>query len=118
MTSTVRESKSTSTPSGYRVSQALRSSQGQDGAIVLNVRSGHMFSINCVGSLILAVLKEKPGIPEDEIAELIGKEFDLSPETAQKDLRRFLQKLIQHQLIETGLRDESPEQCRHDASRA
>src|SRR5712691_8274913 len=41
----------------YRVSDGVRSTHGQDGAIVLDVQQGHMFNLNPVGSRILELLE-------------------------------------------------------------
>jgi hypothetical protein len=45
----------------YRVSDSVRSTHGQDGAIVLDIRQGQMFNLNFVGSRILELLKEGSG---------------------------------------------------------
>ena len=41
----------------YTVSEAIRSTHGEDGAIVLDIRQGQMFNLNFVGSRILELLE-------------------------------------------------------------
>ena len=53
----------------HRVSDTVRSTHGQDGAIVLDIRHGQMFNLNFVGSRILELLKDGSAQPQivDEI---------------------------------------------------
>ena len=82
----------------YRVSNAVRSTHNQDGAIVLDVRKGQMFNLNFVGSRILELLKS--GSAESAIVDEISQEFGISRDLAENDVREFLQKLKKCQLIE------------------
>jgi len=90
----------------YRVSDTVRSTHGQDGAIVLDIRQGQMFNLNFVGSRILQLLKA--GATELEIIREIGQEFRISPDLARSDLLEFLRTLEQHQLIENHDRNGKP----------
>lgn len=82
----------------YRVSEGLRSTHGQDGAIVLDVRQGQMFNVNFVGSRILELLKS--GASESQILDVISREFDVSRDIAESDLREFIETLTKHRLVE------------------
>lgn len=82
----------------YRVSEGVRSTHGQDGAIVLDIRQGQMFNLNFVGSRILELLEA--GEPESAIVERISQEFKVDGGTAERDLREFLETLRQHHLLE------------------
>ena len=82
----------------YRVSNSVRSTHNQDGAIVLDVRQGQMFNVNFVGSRILELLKV--GSTESEIVEQIGREFGVGRELAENDVREFLQNLKKCHLVE------------------
>ena len=82
----------------YRVSNAVRSTHNQDGAIVLDVRQGQMFNVNFVGSRILELLKV--GSTESEIVDEIGREFGVGRELAENDVREFLQNLKKCHLVE------------------
>jgi hypothetical protein len=82
----------------YRVSNALRSTHNQDGAIVLDVRQGQMFNLNLVGSQILELLKN--GSTQSEIVHEIGREFSVGRELAENDVLEFLQNLKKCHLVE------------------
>jgi Coenzyme PQQ synthesis protein D (PqqD) len=81
----------------YRVSESVRSTHGQDGGIVLDVRQGQMFNLNLVGSRILELLKQ--GFTESAIVEEISQEFLVSHNTADKDMRDFIRSLQSHNLV-------------------
>src|ERR1700684_3181733 len=101
---TVRSKHSTSiTKTGdgaamYRVSDTVRSTHNPDGAIVLDVRQGQMFNLNLVGSRILELLKS--GSAESAIVDEISREFDVSRDLAENDVREFLQALKKCHLVE------------------
>jgi hypothetical protein len=82
----------------YRVSNTVRTTHNQDGAIVLDVRQGQMFTVNLVGSRILELLKS--GSTESAIVDEMGREFGARRELAENDVREFLQSLKKRQLVE------------------
>ena len=82
----------------YRVSNTVRSTHNQDGAIVLDVRQGQMFNLNFVGSRILELLKS--GSAEPAIVDEISREFSISRDLAENDVREFLQTLKKRHLVE------------------
>ena len=82
----------------YRVSNTVRSTHNQDGAIVLDVRQGQMFNVNFVGSRILERLKN--GFTESAIVDEVSREFDISRDLAENDVRDFLQALKKCHLVE------------------
>jgi hypothetical protein len=82
----------------YRVSDTVRSTHNQEGAIVLDVQQGQMFSLNFVGSRILELLKS--GYTELGIVDEIGREFGVRRDLAENDVREFLQTLKERQLVE------------------
>ena len=82
----------------YRVSDTVRSTHTQDGAIVLDVRKGQMFNLNFVGSRILELLKS--GSSESVIVDEISREFGVGRELAENDVREFLQSLKKCHLVE------------------
>jgi hypothetical protein len=82
----------------YRISESVRSTHGQDGAIVLDIRQGQMFNLNLVGSQILELLKT--GATESIIVEEISHEFEVSRDVAESDVREFIESLQQHHLLE------------------
>ena len=82
----------------YRVSNTVRTTQNQDGAIVLDVRQGQMLTVNFVGSRILELLKS--GASESAIVDEISREFGVRRELAENDVRELLQNLKKWQLVE------------------
>jgi hypothetical protein len=82
----------------YRVSEGVRSTHGQDGAIVLDIRQGQMFNLNFVGSRILQFLKG--GSTPPEIVDEIVREFDIGRDRAETDVNEFLQTMKTNRLIE------------------
>jgi hypothetical protein len=81
-----------------RVPDDVRSTHSQDGAIVLNIQHGQMFSLNIVGSKILDLLKR--GYAEPHIAEEISREFGVSRDITDADVREFIRMLTEHHLLE------------------
>jgi len=81
-----------------KLSDEVRSTHGQDGAVVLDIRGGQMFRLNLVGSRILELLQS--GLAESTIADQISREFCIDHATAVRDLEAFLSDLERHRLIE------------------
>ena len=84
----------------YRVSEGVRSTHGQDGAIVLDVQQGQMFNLNLVGSRILELLEK--GSAESDIVNVISRDFNASREVVENDVREFIESLKQHKLVADG----------------
>jgi len=81
----------------YRVSEGVRSTHGQDGAVVLDVQQGQMFNLNRVGSRILELLES--GSAESDIVNVISHEFNNSREVVEKDVHEFIESLRKHKLV-------------------
>jgi len=81
----------------YRVSDGVRSTQGQDGAIVLDVQQGQMFNLNRVGSRILELLES--GSAESDIVNVISQEFNGNHEVVESDVCEFIASLRKHKLV-------------------
>jgi hypothetical protein len=82
----------------YRVSEGVRSTHGQDGAIVLDIRQGQMFNLNLVGSRILELLET--GATEAAIVDKISQKFEVRRDLAESDVREFIESLKQHRVLE------------------
>jgi hypothetical protein len=82
----------------HRVSNAVRSTHNQDGAIVLDVKQGQMFNLNFVASRILELLEK--GYTESGIVDEISREFGVSQDLAENDVHEFLQNLKKCHLVE------------------
>lgn len=90
----------------YRVSDTVRSTHGQDGAIVLDIRQGQMFNLNVVGSRILELLKNESTQPT--IVDEIVREFGVGRDRAEKEVQEFLETLMQMRLVEQVRPHETP----------
>lgn len=82
----------------YRVAESVRSTHGQDGAVVLDIRQGQMFNLNFVGSRILELIEA--GANETRIVDEISQKFAVSRDVAQSDVREFIESLTHHHLLE------------------
>jgi hypothetical protein len=82
----------------HKISHAVRSVHGLDGATLLDIRQGQMFNLNPAGSRILELLKD--GSSELQIVNVISREFNVVAEVAENDLREFLQTLKTYNLVE------------------
>jgi len=81
----------------HRVSEGVRSTHGQDGAVVLDVQQGQMFNLNRVGSRILELLES--GSAEPEIVNVISQEFRTSREVVENDVSEFIESLSKYKLV-------------------
>jgi len=82
-----------------KVSESVRSTHGQDGAIVLDVQQGQMFNLNLVGSRILELLEQ--GSSEAAIVDVVSREFNADIEIVRNDVREFLDALKRYKLLKT-----------------
>ena len=82
----------------HKVSEAVRSTHSQDGAIVLDIQQGQMFNLNLVGSRILELLEA--GTTESLIADEISREFEVSSDVVNQDMHDFINALEEHGLVE------------------
>jgi hypothetical protein len=79
------------------VSDGVRSTHGQDGAIVLDLQEGQMFNLNLVGSKILELLER--GLTEPDIVDAITREFNTTREVVERDVREFIESLKNCKLV-------------------
>ena len=82
----------------YWVPDDVRATHNEDGAILLNVRHGQMFSANRVGSAIFQLLKA--GCDEAAILAEITRKFGIGEEVVRSDLRDFVAALTKCHLLE------------------
>ena len=94
----IQQSQQVGGSSMYRVCDTVRSTHSQDGAIVLDIRRGRMFNLNFVGSRILELLKS--GSTECATVDQMSREFGISRELAENDVREFLHSLKNCHLVE------------------
>jgi hypothetical protein len=84
----------------YRIRQPILHTRLENESVLLNLDSGRYFSLNSVGSRILSLLIEGPRTVE-ELGTNILREYPVSRETAEKDIRELIQNLVEHGLLET-----------------
>jgi hypothetical protein len=81
----------------YRIAESVRSTHSQDGAVVMDVRQGQMFNLNLVRARILALLKSES--TESAVIDEISREFDVSREIAEHDVKEFIGTLRERRLL-------------------
>lgn len=81
-----------------KLSEHVRSTHSQDGAIALDILHGQMFRLNVVGSRMLELLKQ--GMTEAQIADAISRDSGAPGEIVAIDLREFLNHLERNHLLE------------------
>jgi Coenzyme PQQ synthesis protein D (PqqD) len=81
-----------------KLSEHVRSTHGQDGAVVLDIREGKMFRINLVGSRIVELLRME--LSESELVRKLAVEFAAERATVTTDVREFLEQLRQQHLLD------------------
>jgi hypothetical protein len=86
-----------------RVSEHVRKTLSQDGAIILDVRHGRIFTLNLVGSKILELLEHR--YTNAQIAEQLSREFGIGTDVAMRDIEEFLGTLEKHHLIDARSSD-------------
>lgn len=83
-----------------KISEHIRSTHSQEGAVVLDILHGQMYRLNLVGSRMLELLKQ--GHTEPQIAERVSQEFGVGREIVASDLQEFLTHLKRNRFLETG----------------
>ena len=80
-----------------KLSEHVRSTHNEDGAVVLDILHGQMFRLNLVGSRMLELLKL--GRSEREIANQVSQEFCIGREIVTSDFKEFLAHLEKYHLL-------------------
>jgi DNA-binding CsgD family transcriptional regulator len=80
-----------------KISENVRTSHAQDGAMLLDVSQGKIYGLNPVASRILRLFVE--GLNQEQIQSEISREFKTDHETVRKDVTAFLAQLAKHRLI-------------------
>jgi hypothetical protein len=81
-----------------KIAEGVRSTHNPDGAVVLDIHQGQMFTLNVVGSKILAMLER--GCPETQMVEEISGKFRIRRDIVERDVREFLECLEKHRLLQ------------------
>ena len=89
----------------WKISDDVRSTETQDGSILLDVHHGQMFCLNLVGSKIFELLAR--GYDEARIAEEISSAYGVARDIASGDVREFLDALNRHHILQPFRRNGS-----------
>lgn len=82
----------------YRVSESVRITFSDDGAIVLAIHTGKVLRSNPTGSLVLQYLQQRATV--SEIIAAVSSRFGLSLSVAATDVSEFLETLEKLALVE------------------
>lgn len=82
-----------------KISEYVRTTITQDGAVLMNIKGGSMLTLNPTGSIIWQQLCE--GRTHEQIAARLASEFGIPPEQACADVNEFLEQLEAQHLIES-----------------
>lgn len=82
------------------ISCTVRRTQTQDGALLLEIEQGQMFSLNPVGSKILELVGS--GRNEHEIATEVSALYGADIDVVRADVREFLEALGRHGILQPG----------------
>jgi hypothetical protein len=82
------------------ISQAIRKTHTPDGAVLLDVERGEMFSVNASGSKILELLGK--GLDEAAVAVEISALCSVDLDQVRADLHEFLEALNRHHIFSEG----------------
>jgi hypothetical protein len=82
----------------FRVPDSVKSTETQDGAVLLDVKQGLCFSINPVGMLVWKRVRD--GCTTTQIAQYLAETFSISPEQARNDTQEFLHELMEKRLVQ------------------
>lgn len=80
-----------------KISEHVRTTITQDGAVLMNVKGGHMITLNPTGAIIWQQLSE--GRLPEQIADHLSAEFGIPQEQALADVHEFLEQLEAQHLI-------------------
>lgn len=81
----------------YKVSEGVRSTHGQDGAVVLDIQQGQMFNLNLVGARILQLLEARTH--ESAIVDEISREFGADRDVVSEDVQEFVRVLKERRIL-------------------
>jgi len=81
-----------------KISEHVRTTITQDGAVLMNIKVGNMVTLNPIGSVIWQQLSD--GRSPEQIAARLASEFGLSREQTSADVNKFLEQLEAQHLIE------------------
>jgi hypothetical protein len=82
-----------------KISEHVRTTITQDGAVLMNIKGGSMLTLNATGSIIWRQLSD--GRTPAQIAAQLSSEFGIPLADASADVKAFLEQLEAQHLIES-----------------
>jgi Coenzyme PQQ synthesis protein D (PqqD) len=82
------------------ISGTIRRTETPDGAVLLDVERGQMFSVNSIGSKILELVGKGSG--EAAIAAQLSATYEADLEQVRADVHEFLEALSRHHILGEG----------------
>jgi len=83
-----------------KIPEHVRTKITQDGAVLMNIKGGHMVTLNPIGSIIWQQLSD--GQSAEQIAARLASDFGIPREQASADVNEFLEQLEAQRLIESA----------------
>jgi hypothetical protein len=81
-----------------KISEHIRTTTTQDGAVLMNIKGGQMITLNPTGSIIWQQLRN--GRSREQIAERLTSDFGIGRDQALADVNEFVGQLEAQHLIE------------------
>jgi hypothetical protein len=83
--------------SSIQIPPSVRSVFSEDGAVVMEIKQGLMYTSNPVGGRIFELLSQ--GQTPEQVVATVSRECDVEPAMVHRDLEGFLEELSSYGLI-------------------
>jgi hypothetical protein len=80
-----------------QIAPSVRSVFSQDGAVLMEIKQGLMYTSNPVGGRILELLSQ--GSSPEQVVESVSCECEVEPEMVRKDLEAFIEQLRSYGIV-------------------
>jgi hypothetical protein len=87
----------------FKISDAIRSTSTQDGAVLLDIHQGRILGLNKMGSRVFKMLQG--GLDQDQIASEISKDCGADVDYVRTDVLDFIKTLQQHNVLQASQLD-------------
>jgi AraC-like DNA-binding protein len=88
----------------WLVVPGVRSSYSRDGAVLLDLRHGHYYTLNAFAARVWATIETSPsGIDAEDIVDVLETHFEVSREALMEDALRCLEDLQRAGLVREGI---------------
>jgi hypothetical protein len=81
----------------FEISESIRSTCTQDGAVILDIHHGRILALNSAGSRVFEMLRS--GLDQDQIASEISKDCGVDVDYVRTDVIDFIKTLQQHNVL-------------------